>query len=1130
MQKRDLSSTQGAGQDGAKLVRSTYDRRSLKDQSDLMMKSSEPRMIFEQPIEFADEPSASSNYMNNNYPDMFATGQQLPSDMIILNNSQLLNNNLSGVSFDDLMKLSPADLEFIDQQSLVPELQQAAFGSYKQQSPQATTTFHHAIPIPLQNNLQQTRLASIKSNKTSTAKTPKTLHSYMRRLAAMYYPVQKQLTSILPGQNVAKVNSQGQQQQVLQPEVTAAATSNTNHHFSLANLVPISKIDLSKSTITKKLNKFRFKSGRKYEPKLSHPPTPANEFNYDIFNNQLAQLKKHQKEFEAVHSMISNEPQTSSSNSFDYLPMVMNDNSEGQQLVDSMNYQASHQVLNNMINQHMKATNNFMHQNTGSPIRLMPPQPPQQQLIRPPLRFNEVALGPPNQLGEQPYLVEYSSMNSNLTKEPPRILNQNRPPPPPSMPNDEQHSVFITRLPQGYQYFPSRQPERPAAVWPPNKFAGARPYPTNNQQHLHQRGQILESPSAVSYREHGANSNQMSSLPSITLSIHDNNDNINHQAEPQAQQQEGIQNVHHEDSLSLSGSGAYYDFRQQPTIKEQQQVDSQDQGQQDHMLAIERFSKQSSERRPPSIVHPITGEPLNAYNNETSLPGAKRYSSLLIDKNIVAPSENSISQHSELMDVDQSIQLNDLQRLQQSNDTISKQYKTMKNFINGTHQVMCGSEAGCRGESAASQPTTTESIPANLVKPSQLDVSHQMGFNSLPAMTTQSSIGPLTPSLGPPIMAPSTTSSSLIDDENYMAKSTLLEHQAPYQQNNLLHLHQLNKINFDPTPFTPIELIQANELLDSRQMFRAPSLIESMISQQQSPFRPEPPVQVASYLAQQLSAVAQNPPSYSQTSEKSTSLMQDNKNQAQLKEPVQQASQNSSKPTASDLIILKPAIAFKQNPQTYVLKPEFLTNQFKLMGDSSIASGQDQAYNQPMGGNSHSNDPSNRPPVGGHLFDRLSSLSSPPSTSIALMQMMQQQQDPMQASNTNLQIQKELSIQASNSSATNSSANSSVVSDPNKHRKFSLPLAGPKVAAELAEQAETIRVAPGGDNINNFNLYKDNQTDNAILSHVMSLISSNAIPTPPIIPSSSYSSVDYFMPIGSTSDSRPKIYQRSLRG
>ena len=482
--------------------------------------------------------------------------------------------------------------------------------------------------------------------------------------------------------------------------------------------------------------------------------------------------------------------------------------------------------------------------------------------------------------------------------------------------------------------------------------------------------------------------------------------------------------------------------------------------------------------------------------------------------------------------------------------------------------------------------------------------------------------------MGPPTAKRPPMEQHATDDSNSQAlsfQSNLIE---PISS-TLISSPQQNT-NQDSSPFTPIELLtpaasssmQANGVANlvsqqqqqQRHPFLRPSpLVESMLTSYTSPFKPEPPVQVASYLAQHFAAQVQansqqqqqqqqQPPPLVVSSERSVAsnrpvtlsvtlpALEDNY-QAQLLAPAATSQQesgramNSSSSRPVDLILLKPApieqrqqllLANKstqqagerishQSPTTYMLKPEFLSlgspnylfshhgasNPFRPMESNRLLDSAGAAAAETSGA-----EPASRR-LAGQLFDRLSSLSSPPSTSMVL--------DPMQASNsmTSLLLNKphnSAGRQQESSAKSNSDflapttlEAQQIVADEQQQATsrhnysdeaqllrnvLSGASSPPKVGISAEERvSDKPWLTTGGNgkaeeggrrnslvgqsgpdadsnNSNHFNLlFKDNNTDNAILSHVMSLISSNAIPAPPMVPTIQYSSADSFSPI-----------------
>lgn len=1313
---RERSSLEATGESG----KSAYHRRSLAVSGTAPIEtmrtaSSEARMSLQ---DFGNQAQFLQDYQTDNNEPM--TTGSLPSDMLILNNSQLIQRqpyNLS--SFDEIVKLLPADLEFIDQQpesSLEPYL--------------AAALSQQFALSPIQNYSQPTMKPS---GENKTTKSPKTLHSYMRRLASIYYPVQQQLASMLasqsptsngntgstgnhPGQmaNPALAGSQSAASQAF-PQMTSSgvdqsASQGGSGSFSLSSLVPKSKIDLSKSTISKKLNKLRFKSGRKYElqqAKPSQPPTPANEFNYDIFNNQLAQLEKQQKQLQSLEMAASWPPQQQQQqqgDSFNYLPM-MTVPSEEQQAIDSMNNpQATQILLSNIQQQQQQPVYNShlqMHQpQLGGLKQQLPTNSYQQQRYPPPrqpLRYSEIPLGPPNNLGQQPYVIDYLSMMFNRTAESPAssrtppsskqqqdsawpsmnqasyqytgqasTRQQPQPQSPQQAPNNrpyvqqkqqqyQQPAIYITRLPQplSYPLFEAiksqqqqQQQNQDPRLWANSvaRYPNIAPYGSNQKLLAEAQTQPMNSYPTTTADYSAVN--QMSTMPSLALTTHDTLENGGYSLSVGSQ---NLANQPEVESLSGSGSGSHYDFRQRPTKAEQSSqmtVDNmsgsgsslksdpsrfQQSPELDHMLAIERFSKQSSERRLPSIVHPVTGEhvhvpvaqlsDLDNVNNQQrnnqleagnfsnqALP--RRFSALLIDKHLVASSsEPTPVQANEFLEVDQTTRAGDLRRINISdtNNPMHQQPTTTRIVLISSegdpskmHQRVGSSFANLT--SNQQQPpnnnqqlisqSTTESVTPVLVKPNNFDYyREQASVSSSPPSTSPTtttttatisaaSEGPLTPSFGPPTVGSNVyggndDGSNKLADDDLVYKSTLVEPitstlmHTPSLWHQPSKSHQVNQFNFDTNPFTPIELTNPLYYATNPQQFAAsnllasrlrPPFIESMLSQHESPFRPEPPVQVASYLAQHLtshspmfisserSVASSQPMALSVSIPAASGSSPDGRQQQQQQQTTQSSNQNSNR--TNDLIILKPAVLAKQSPQTYLLKPEYLTNQFKLVGgdgSSSLANSADLYYTNEIGDSAARR-------LAGHQFDRLSSLSSPPSTSIAL--------DPMQAANTmasyarhglvnesqsgeplgansklssksdgqnqSTQQMKSPSRDSSNTTtivveATSGTGNADKLA---QHRQTTylpskpIPFSFETSSSLSSSNPEGLRLNPGGDSST---MNRDNNTDNAILSHVMSLISSNAIPTPPLIPVASYSSADYFLP---TSDR----FHRSLRG
>lgn len=322
--------------------------------------------------DFGDEMASSSPFTSTEL-------STIPSDMLIMNASQLMQKQPVNLStLEQILKFAPNDLEFMDngnnaeyQQTLATLASQ--FAGF-QNAGKPVQMQHMAGNSPEStvgpNQRQQVKVApNVKPTKGS-------LNSYMKRLASIYYPVQQQLASILSTgsatTNGAQANlqpptsgapsatttsssssseashfhptpvplhlasnalqsSQMRTQQQPQHDPIPSAPSEQSSSFSLSSLVPKPKIDLSKSNISKKLNKLRIKSGRKYEPtgassvgQNQKPPTPTNEFNYDIFNNQLAQLEKQQRQLQSLESMAGQIWPQPTSESLNYLPLLSN--------------------------------------------------------------------------------------------------------------------------------------------------------------------------------------------------------------------------------------------------------------------------------------------------------------------------------------------------------------------------------------------------------------------------------------------------------------------------------------------------------------------------------------------------------------------------------------------------------------------------------------------------------------------------------------------------------------------------------------------------------------------------------------------------------------------------------------
>ena len=1137
--------------------------------------SFEPNSEQTLPAHFGDELATSqllASELNSALnPNHFQTA--ITSDMLILNNSQLDQPQAFNLStIEQILKLSPSDLEILDESQL-DMLNAVALNSVQVPSGPMPSS------LPLQNFANPKATSNSNNNNKTSKVVPKSLHSYMRRLASIYYPVQQQLSAMLSTPSTTTtippgVKSSPQQQlanHLLASQLQQAepSTSGSSSSFSLANLVPKPKIDLSKASLSKKFNKFRLKSGRKLEPQQasasSHgpsqqrPPTPANEFNYDIFNNQLAQLEKQQRQLQSLESiaaatswppvrgatggpLISPPP---SSESLNYLPFMSSSNLDDTAAIfasmsESSGPQMDAQQLHPMEQQQVFQSQQAPIMFEADRIRLAP-------------RPHTTHLGPPTHLSQQPQVTDYLTMgsaNRTAVERPPRPTGGWS-----SAEGDQQQAVFITRLPQGH--FGSQQihnfpggPQRPGrleqqvAARYPNIQPYAPPPPDRQRPHISYLDSTDYSAQARPQPAHPLQQpagGQLSSMPSLALSIHESQDSYQQQ---QQQPQQLARPVEAAESLSGSGSGSHYAFRQQP-----KEADAGSTGDQlDHMLAIERFSKQSSERRPPSVVHPLTGEQVHEiYEQEPQVvveikqvanqTAPKRFSSMLVDQQPVGQQQNP----NEVLETEQSVQAADLRRLNASEQSTQPASQPLP-----------------------AAPTTTQSVPQVLLRPvSLIDF-----FASDPPATTATTPLMFSPSppaasytLGP--LQPSSASPNQSTNRNepeLVFKSTLVEpltstlvpagQQAqttsgPEAANNF----PPSSLHFDSSPFTPIEVysnpalyfgtrsqqqqVAAASLIAAR--LRPPPLIESMLSQYQAPFRPEPPVQVASYLAQQLTGhnplpvasersavVNQQVETSASSALSSTAQSQQQNRQQQSTSP--NSPQNNQTSGKADLIILKPALITNQTPQTFMLKPEYLTtSQFRPTSGLDNSLGPDLYYNSALDQSKLAEAPARR--LAGYQFERLSSLSSPPSTSIAL--------DPMQASsslNTAVlgRLIHEVDLTASPSNGDhnrNSTSTSSRLSPSASSNSTATTTAlgsqqhrhGTKL---IHQNVQDRGLRQNGDSDG---LRRDNNTDNAILSHVMSLISSNAIPTPPLIPVSSYSNADYFLPI---SDHRT---QRSIR-
>lgn len=1214
--------------------------------------------------------------------------------------------NLSS-SLDQLLKLSPADLEIIETQvnndasdSLTlepfiwnqsPSIPLHTFAPPDSPPPQATTatsvaSFAQAeadFLLALRNmNLTQQQQA-IRPQAASNSKTPKTLQAYMRRLASMYYPVQQQLASMLvtqganvqqqpPQSSIQTQNQQQQQQSLLQlqsqqstPQAQQPTSSETSSSFSLASLVPKSKIDLSKTGISKKWNKLRFKSGRKYEPTASasqlssKPPTPANEFNYDIFNNQLAQLEQQQKQFQALEMASWPSPsvqqplaQTSvSAESYNYLPLMANEGSQDSLSLQLLQQQQQQRAPMNYVgasavpqaHQVYTPPNSLSAQQVSSNFNR---QQPSYTNARLPMRFAETLLGSPAHHNQLPYTADYlSASKPNQTtssasqpiqyqKQPqsqqvlysaPAHAHQSK--------NAQQQAVFITRLPQSvnYQQTNNYQPNlaaqrHPDRTWSQVSSSGHYLAPSQSYSKSYTTDTSTDQPA----------SGQMSTMPSVSLSTHSTSDHnalgYAHNIYEPTQRPTSTE----DESMSGSGSGSHYHFRQQPT--QLATADSQRQGQQtdpaDHMIAIERYSKQPTERQQISI-HPVTGEfVLHSLSSDpvesaTSNPqpqrtitpsrelesrnisNADRYSAILVDKNLINPSSHpsTTSNPVELLELAHSMQITggDLQRLNASNmpkghmDTSAGIVFSDSEYVDKVQRTGAFSSNVSHQESPTSAALGSQ-IPSTTMSPLIFGLSSQPSLVK-PIQFNQNGF----PGLKPTISMKTHSSSTYPRGKEQVEqtyRSTLVDYTTtPFTltSSSTPNLYP-GQMSFDPNPFTPIE-ITANPYSRQQEQFQAsmprlrpPALIESMLSQHQNPFRPEPPVQVASYLAQQLGShntltVASSQPTPVSVTYPSTGTpnlgSKPSDTLASLRLSMPRLHTNERHPgSSSDLIILKPSISAKQTSQTYLLKPEYLTNQYRFIGTNSL-NDRDQA----LPGSFYSeefNDGASSPAtirVAGHQFDRLSSLSSPPSSSMAL--------DPMHTSNSFATTfinhmdsstldgksinnrQQATSITPTAPPLTSTTTTTTTTTSPptltnkqppivvvvdsqepqaqlksnstmrddqrvdgfrqdnypsynklTQHRQSIIPSSKPipltfetNSLAGSSILADGLRLNPGGENVNTPT--RDNSTDNAILSHVMSLISSNV--APPSIPVSSYSSADYFLPI---SDRK----HRSIRG
>lgn len=1080
----------------------------------------------------------------------------MPDDFVIINAAQLLQKQPMNLSnYDQVLKLLPGDLEIIDAQpsplSLVQSLADESFkgsGSLAEESSQqaalAAALWPHLAGLSLQVN--QT---AVKPNKTAS-KAPKGLQVYIKRLASIYYPVQQQLASLTNRYQNSSGNA---------PTLTSfdqqfgdQAQAQSSSSFSLSSLMPRPKIDLSKSNISKKLNKFRFKTSWRQEatPGPMKPPTPANEFNYDIFNNQLAQLEKQQRQIQSLESLAlaasaawptqnknKYPPPSLSQDTFNYLPNLHSFGSkphlpsvgssgqhqpiEDQQAIDSINQQTYPNFLYNTNQVPPRAPGSYQIP-TYSEQWQQPRFSGEQMTIlsSTPNASHSMSPGQLESLPVSPTSV-YSPTKlhwiNNVPHQSQNFIGS----------NPQEPAIFITRLPQAEivqtsirQQLPfnqaTSQDQRDGVAWP--GFGNIHESYTQSDRPS-QMGNI-NAPNPFKGQT------PMFTSPSMSLTTHQDD-----QAPIEPQKASEV------DSTNDSSRSAYFESRKQPPTAPKSSMDEDEASHpnSDHMLAIERFSKMAFERQ---IQTSPSVEQVDS-NNGTGYTQVRRFPQFSRQQQVLVGHPTT----GEILDVEQSVRSTETHRVNGSDvrdDTTRSSDQIVSNCLGGSDAISCRN-------SQQTRIGPTGAVPSVLVQPNGFDFTpNSATFNTqplgLPITSTQPSTEPVNYSLSP---TESSTSGPLIPsigpqsadfqqqqylrrpEENHRAReqdgtvlrSNLIEPLSstlvpPIASDPPSLTAQLDPFQFDTSPFTPIQLTSSQQgQIQSMQhnlpglRLRSSPLFESMISSNHDQLRPEPPVQVASYLANRLMHVGNGQGSsqdmQSQTSNRASLLLADLSGNSSVK----------VSPQASELIILKPATLAKHAPQTYLLRPQYLAT---INGGNEIDS-----Y--------HPNEVTSAQ-LAGHLFDRLSSLSSPPSTSIVL--------DPLQAASTIISLARHANENGPNfiqgqfpqsaiSLPLQVNAHSDSTKDQNKTKPIEPKGTGVIDTATLnsttnekfAQHRQSIlngkqlianfdsvsqnnhiigdpdnRLDPGGDGALNAILGRDNKTDNAILSHVMSLISSNAMP------------------------------------
>lgn len=263
-----------------------YSRRSQQTESPLQFDGATNDLFsFEHNVgnNVTPDNSIMSNSTINTYNDMAA--------LLAANNISTDSNT----SFDDILALSQTNLEsFLENPGT-------------KSSDSKNGPVDESLLMQQMANSNQVNQLMMMDQSQSQMNLPKLtngpaqgLHSYVAKLAQLYYPMPHLSSALASLLNTSPSNTvphqqQHQQQQSALTNLKPSTNTMAAASFSLSQLVPRPKIDLISPVL--KIPRLRLKSSRKYESmnKPSQPPTPATEFNYNIFNNHIANLNNQQK-------------------------------------------------------------------------------------------------------------------------------------------------------------------------------------------------------------------------------------------------------------------------------------------------------------------------------------------------------------------------------------------------------------------------------------------------------------------------------------------------------------------------------------------------------------------------------------------------------------------------------------------------------------------------------------------------------------------------------------------------------------------------------------------------------------------------------------------------------------------